>query len=380
MRSKGEMRVRVTKGIAAAGLAAALWAGIAAGPAVAGKKLVYRDPASYRGIHKAPRTKAPPKPPLVTLSSTGQHPDLLVDEAGTAHIVWNEPRGDQADATMYCRLKRGARSCDVLKTLLWNKSYGPGDGPQFNIDWHGPKVVRIGEQLVVLSKRFPTSPSRVVAWTSNDGGNTWSTPEAVGRIDLGQVVVFGPPDDPTILDGSIEPYCSGPGGMCVQAFKSGQYTSAYGVLGEPNENYYPSLTVVGGLPLASFADLSNKVILRRWTGAGSPIDPKKWTPPVKIAGVDEPEVASGSGRTWLLDRNPSTRAERVRRLTVAGSSISADSPSLSGPQETTTSDGSRSTLAAGSTSSGGGTTTARVAAKACTSPSRPPEASESRRS
>src|SRR5688572_23061407 len=104
---------------------------------------VYRDPPSYRGTTKAPPTKAPPqvRPDPVSLSTTGQggFPDVLVDEAGTAHIVWTEGRGADSDAAIYCRLKRGARDCDTRATLTWEKSYGSGDGPQFNTDYLGPK-------------------------------------------------------------------------------------------------------------------------------------------------------------------------------------------------------------------------------------------------
>ncbi len=323
------MKGRALTGMIAAGLAAVACA-IAAAPADAAKKLVYRDPASYKGVTRAPKTKAPPKPPMVQLSTTGQFPDVLVDEAGTAHIVWNEPRGDQADAAMYCRLKRGAKTCDVLRTLLWNKSYGPGDGPQFNNDYFGPKIVRVGDQLVVLSRRYPTSPSVVVAWTSLDGGNSWSTPEHVGTINLGQLVVLGPETDPTILNLSISPggckFVEGASAACLQAYKSGEFSAETEPLGTGEENYYPSLTLDRGRPLASFNSLSYYTVLRRWTGVGSPLDRSRWTKPTKILHSIEPQVAGGPSGAWLLDRNADTGSVRIRRVTSASGGIDPAPP------------------------------------------------------
>src|SRR5688572_1419160 len=76
----------------------------------------YNDPPNYQGPRRVPATRPaaePPNGPTVTLSGLGRYPDLLVDEAGTAHIAWTENRGDdQADVARYCRLKRGATACD----------------------------------------------------------------------------------------------------------------------------------------------------------------------------------------------------------------------------------------------------------------------------
>ncbi|MEI5710460.1 hypothetical protein WB401_46250, partial [Streptomyces brasiliscabiei] len=82
---------------------------------------------------------------------------------------------------VYCRIKRGASSCDTRSELTWDKPYGPGDGPQYN-DGGPPQIVQVGGQLVVFSHRYPTvadkpggaSSSTVVAWTSPDGGSSWT--------------------------------------------------------------------------------------------------------------------------------------------------------------------------------------------------------------
>src|SRR4051812_38936628 len=72
------------------------------------KAPVYTSPG-YKGTTKAPKT-APPAPPKPIALSTpgdeadtvfGRPTDVLVDEAGTAHIVWNEGNGEGADSLRY---------------------------------------------------------------------------------------------------------------------------------------------------------------------------------------------------------------------------------------------------------------------------------------
>ena len=238
----------------------------------------YRDPPAYEGVEKAPKTE-PPSFPTTSLSGAGTFPDVLVDEAGTGHIVWNEGRGDAADVAVYCRLKRGATSCDKRHELTWDKTYGAGDGPQFNIDDGGPRIVRIGDQLLVLSKRYPTigekpdgaSSSTVVGWVSNDGGTSWSAAQVLGKRNLGQLAVAGPADNPVIVDLGHDPFC---GGMCVTSYVSGVYSTAEGVLNtDPNSNYNATLERDGAGLIGAFSDLQPRIWLRRWNGSGSPTDP-----------------------------------------------------------------------------------------------------------
>lgn len=306
-----------------AAVVAALPAAAKAGPPV------YNDPPGYEGLKKAPKTK-PPKPAApVILSATGAgtHPDVLVDEAGTAHITWNEGNGDGADTAEYCRLKRGSRSCDARTTLRWQKGYGAGDGPQFNTDYLGPQIARVGNQLVVLSKRYPTGSEKpdgasshtVLAWSSNDGGSSWtSEPAIVGTRDVGDTVVFGPADAPTILNIAQDVFCSGQGGPCLQAYGSGEYTSLSGSLATgSNQGYHPSLALSGGLPVAAFADLGGHTLVRRWSGAGSVIDPATWSAPTSIDGDlagDTPDLAGGPSGLFLIHKPRGSTRFAARRL------------------------------------------------------------------
>jgi hypothetical protein len=302
-------------------------ASLAAASSAHARSPVYRDPPSYRGLSRAPKTVRAPLPPRVVLSAAGTFPDLLVDEAGTAHIVWNEDRGELDDAAMYCRLKRGGTACDGTPiALTWPKGYGPGDGPEFNIDNGGPRIVRVGDQLVVFSKRYPTgsvkpdgaSSSTVIAWTSGDGGRTWAGPGIVGKWDLGQLVVLGASQDPTILNVGVDPLCTAPGpaGLCVEAYKSGQYTAGAGNLSTvADQNYYPGLALDRDLPVAAASDLAPRIHLRRWTGAGDPIDPATWTGEAVVDGT-EPSLAGGPAGAFMLSRSGTAvpcRCGRCRR-------------------------------------------------------------------
>jgi hypothetical protein len=302
-----------------------------------GRGPVYRDPPSYRGTSKAPPAKPPPQV-RVTLSNSGdaKHPDVLVDEAGTAHIVWNEGRGDDSDAAVYCRLKRGASDCDTRATLTWDKSYDSGDGPQFNIDNDGPRIVRVGNQLLVLSKRYPTvadkpdgaSSHTVVAWTSNDGGSTWpdpGDPAIVGKHNLGRLAVLGPPEDPTILNIAHDPFC----GMCVEGYRSGQYTSGAGDLAADGNQAYNAAIALGtdGLPVAGFTDANANAFVRRWSGAGSVHDPGTWGPPAGFRG-EALSLAGGPGGVYAMGKPELVGGPfEVRRLNVAsGGAIEPGSP------------------------------------------------------
>ncbi len=289
-----------------------------AGQAFAARVPVYRDPATYRGISKAPPTRAAPvakAPPPVTLSRAGTFPDVLVDPAGTAHVVWNENRGDAADVVVYCRIKRGTSGCDARTELSWAKSYGAGDGPQFDVGGP-PKVVQVGGQLVVLSHRYPTisekpdgaGSSTVIAWASGDGGTTWAPqPAIVGKWNLGQTAVIGPADDPTILNVGVDPLCTvsapGPAALCLEAYKSGQYSAlAANLASAPDENYFENLTLdENGAPVIAAEDLARTTYVRRWNGAGSPADAGSWTTPTTLPR-DQISLAGGPAGVYLMSK------------------------------------------------------------------------------
>ncbi len=299
-------------------------------PAALAKLPAYRSPG-YRGTTKVPRLRAQATPAAkpVELSGAGRFPDVYVDAAGTSHIVWTEDDGDNPDVVRYCRLRRGASSCDnppESQRLVWTKDYGDGDGPQFNIDQSGPRVFVIGDQLVVLSYRFPTiapkpdgsDPDKtLLAWVSDNGGSSFSGPAIVGNGEIeGGAIAFGPEDDPTILTmNQTVTLCH----SCVQAIRPGQFTSAAGSLGADgtDQAYSGTLALDGSTPVAAFSDLGRTTFVRRWSGGGSPGDPATWSAPFSVPG-DEPQLAGGPAGAFLMNQ-PDFHGPWVVRKLASGS-------------------------------------------------------------
>ena len=284
---------------------------------------VYRDPPTYEGRDRAPRTKPAPEPPLpapVTLSPGGLGPHAVVDEAGTAHIVWAEG-GDQdglADRAVYCRLKRGANACEVKHELR------AGPESSYNTDYTGPRILRLGNQLIIFSHRYPVvvdkpdggSSSTLWAWTSRNGGSTWDDPAIIGSRALGDMVVIGPSDDPTILNFQQDAFC----GLCIQAYKSGAYSNESGNLGvRSGDSYYPSIELdQTGTPMVSWVNLDGTTYLRRWSGQGSPIDPATWSEPVALPDSNETDMAGGPSGIHLLTVPREKRQFVLRSVGPAG--------------------------------------------------------------
>ena len=323
MRKQGCLAVATTVWIAAMGSMAA------AGP-------VYRDPPSYKGIKKAPPTvaaPAPQAPPPLTLSGAGNSPDVLVDEAGTAHVVWNQPGGELPDAVGYCRIKRGATACDTTATL--QSEIDPTDPNARYDDTVGLEIERVGDQLLVFSKRYPivrdkpdgASSSTVIAWSSGDGGTTWTPrPSVIGKWNIDRMVVIGGAEDAALLSLGIDPLCSadGPSGVCLTAFRSGEYSGAAGNLStQPNQGYFPNLTLdAAGLPVMSVSDLNYDTFVRRWRGTGAPTDPTQWTAP-SVLPADQAVLAGGPAGVFMMSKPKTGGAYSVQRLDAQGESYAA---------------------------------------------------------
>jgi hypothetical protein len=142
-------------------------------------------------------------------------------------------------------------------------------------------------------------------------------------------VVIGGDDNPAIVALGTDPYCSAPGPstLCVEAYRSGQYTAGAGNLSTGrDQGYFASLALDSGLPLAAFADLDANTILRRWSGTGSVMDASAWTAPTVIK-AQEPMLAGGPGGTFLLSRSGYAQRFDVRRLRAQGDgTIAAEAP------------------------------------------------------
>ncbi|MEA2482022.1 MAG: hypothetical protein QOJ07_3944, partial [Thermoleophilaceae bacterium] len=339
-------------------LAFVLLLGIA--PAAASAATAAYSTPGYRGTRKAVPTVPAPLPTPIALSDSGRFPDVLVDGAGTSHIVWITSDGVNADAVHYCRLPRGASACDASQVLVPQKEYGPGDDPSFNTSTDGARIVQVGEQIVILDRRYPTSYPKpdgsstsdsVLEWVSEDGGSSFTGPGLVGSQPIGGgVVTFGPPNDPKLLtatDGVT-------GGTYVQALTPGQFTSASANIGDggPDQAYSGSLALDAGLPVAAFSDLTNHTLFRRWSGTGSPSDVSTWGPDATFQG-SEPKLAGGPAGLYLMNRPDANGPYAVRRITGSDAGPALTVSGTDDPQYRSLTETSSGGLVAGWESRGG---------------------------
>jgi hypothetical protein len=289
------------------------------------KKCSHRGAAyfspGYKGLCSNPKLGPQPVLPPIPLGDNGRSPQVLVDAAGTAHIVWNQDGGDGPDQLRYCRLKRGATACDNPPASLAPDQPGPFNNPAFNEDIAGPRILQIANGLIFLTHRYPNivpkpdgteSDRTTYMYVSDDGGQTITGPAIVGDAEpSGGAAVFG--------DGSRIGLISDTrtGGTYFQAIDPGSYTSAEANLGGngPDRAYSGSVVPAGagGAPTAAYADLAGTTFIRQWQGTGDIADPGTWAEGT-TPGVD-PRLASGPAGAYLANAPTDARDKiQVRPL------------------------------------------------------------------
>lgn len=98
----------------------------------------------------------------------GTAPDVVADPGGNAHIVW---AGGERTTVEYCRLPRRG-GCDVRAAL-----------PVVEGTEGRPRILRRARDralIVVDGRDLGGTDRRTYAWTSTDGGATWSAPVQIG--------------------------------------------------------------------------------------------------------------------------------------------------------------------------------------------------------
>jgi hypothetical protein len=264
--------------------AAAVFVGLAllCCPAAAGARAkVFRTPG-YKGVRSAPRT-LPQQPPTPARLGDGSNPQVLVDQAGTAHITWRvNGGGGRPDLVAYCRLKRGAAACDNPPATRGLFPDQPGGDPRADTETTTPRVLSSGDDLMILTHRYPNvvrtpdgafSARNTYLFLSSDGGNSFPDPAEVGTEELsGQPAVFGEPGDTRIgLIGDTET-----GGAFFQSIAPGRFSRARASLG--HDGIFSSAAPVGSSVMVAYTDISGQVsYLRTWSGRGDPNDAANWS-------------------------------------------------------------------------------------------------------
>jgi hypothetical protein len=298
---------------------------IAAAPAAAASH-IYRSPG-YHGTVKLPHTLPPAIPTPIQIGA-GEKPQVLVDAAGTAHIIWNEGRGDDADAIHYCRIKRGETACDVTQLLVPDGPTGPGADPRYNSEFGTPRIFAVGNQVAIITNRYPNpfltpdgSPSgrSTFLFVSNDGGAHFDPGVLAGtNEDTGEPSVFGPPDTQRI--GLISDTQTA--GTFFQEITGAKYETRAANLA--NEGVSTSLAPVGTSVIAAINDLNDQIHVRQWNGQGDIFDPASWSE-TTVPG-DEPRITGGPAGTFLMSRpaagNPDL-SYNVRSVGPSGTTFGA---------------------------------------------------------
>jgi len=313
-------------------LAAALLGAVAA-PTAAFAAKTYKSPG-YRGTKRVPRTVAPAPPRPIVVAQSGERPQLLVDAAGTAHVVWNERTPDQPDTLRYCRVRRGGSGCEASQSLVPAQPYDGGNAPGFNNDVGVPRVLALNGQLALLTNRFPngvvapdgeTRSSNTYLFASEDGGGSFGPPALVGSGPTsGEPAVWGPPD--ALRIGLISDTQTG--GAFFQAIAPGRYSATTGNLGEDGVHSTVA-PFEGGTVVVAFATISSVVHVRIWSGQGDVQDPGTWSD-ATFPG-EEPRLASGPAGTFVLSRTAdAARQQVVRRVTRGGLGAPVTIPQTNG--------------------------------------------------
>jgi len=284
--------------------------------------------AAAVGAPVAAAQRPTPTPPVAL--GPGSEVDVLVDEAGTAHIAWTEDGGEGADVLHYCRLPRRGTACDnppATQRLVPAQDVTgfPGNSPRGNLDVFGPSIVRIGDDLGILTSRCcnlirhpdgELSDRTTYLYLSADGGESFSEPGIVGTAVPNAPAVWGTDEEPRITITE-----ENRGEIRAQTIEAGRYTSRAAVLDTAADGFYLSgAAVEGGLPVFAVGNI-REARLRRYTGVGDPNDAANWTAPVTVPGdfselVDGPDgphmLSTGEPGRLQLDRIvPGGGTERV---------------------------------------------------------------------
>ncbi len=294
--------------------------------AALGKTRAYRTPG-YKGSPKIGNVTATPIAP-VTLG-TGKFPDVLVDAAGTGHIVFStDGGGETPDGLSYCRLARGQKGCAASANLVPDAPPGGGSNPFIsnlpgaNDDNAGPVPIDQGNALFLVDHRFPdtfpqpgggTGENNTFLWASQNGGQTFDPPAIIGTNQMGGgAIVYGGEDHPSI--GTISRTQTE--GTFFQGIGAGQFVTQEAMLGTPAQAYDGSLATDGTVPVAAFDDLTPTTFVREWTGIGSVNDATMWTT-ASFPGAS-PQLAGGPAGVFVMYRDSLVGGNVLVRKVVGG--------------------------------------------------------------
>ena len=216
---------------------------------------------------------------------SGNTPNLTVDGAGTAYIVYNGAEAGQPPH--FCRLPRGATACDVQVTL---------PVPATTDTLSRPIVVVNGTRVVVLAHRYGQQ-NAILEYLSTDGGVTFPTVRTSGAHVPNIESVAGPGDSVSVVSSA-----DGRGALFENVpLTAGAPVTAIATLFGGDRPYNGTVGMIdAATPLALFATGASLGAFRRYDGTGDLNDPANWLPAVEVGYVDYPRLAGGPAGLFLI--------------------------------------------------------------------------------
>jgi hypothetical protein len=220
----------------------------------------------------------------------GVEPDAAVDEAGTAHVVWNAVDNEVADRFFYCQVPRTAKACRNTKTF---------NPPHEAIGRDTYVFARPGGRIVIFSHRCCGPGDGSFVFESTDGGLNFGPGRVVGTLDPQEQAIFGPGESISAageqdFQNSALSGGSGPGFV---DFDPGFVTPTSASVGLFND----------AIPVHARAD-GDDTTFHVYDGSGSLNDKANWAGPTAIPPGDEVRLAGGpAGLALLYQRGSSNK-------------------------------------------------------------------------
>ncbi len=218
----------------------------------------------------------------------GQDPAIVVDAAGTGHVVFDVQGGE-----FYCRLPRAATACDVATFL-----------PLANGTGRAAIMDRPDGTLLIVRATSDDSPDGALRGTSfyrvsGDRGATWSppTPFAYGNADFTKVALA--PGGQSVLTLDLETSLAR---LQSAALAGGETRTT--ALYDPEQE--PAFADVTPMPDGRVVSIVGDLSAVQWSvfGGGDIYDPNTWTARGRLRGIFNAEVFSGPRGTFLFEHEP----------------------------------------------------------------------------
>lgn len=238
----------------------------------------------------------------ITVTASGQNPNVTIDAAGDAHIVYTG-RGVDSKLLFYCRIPAGGNACSPSTQIN-----APGDMLTIPVAVNDNGVIKV----VAYRYGLTNGPfAQVLLFTSTDGGVTFDNGVTTGATTGPYDIVQGPGNAVSFMDSAS--IC----GSCFQRIPLDGSPPSAQVPMSPDGSH-PYLGVIGFIdantPLVVFAAGGGAGQFRRFTG-GDYGDQNAWSPPVDIGNMDWMRLASGpSGLFLVAQKELSSPEMEVRRF------------------------------------------------------------------